>query len=317
MSSDQLIFSMFFEKQNQSFPPLEEREGGSNPLKYTDPSGELYYLKQATKGVVDSRASIDYSNRIGIGNPGKYGDVTGGGGRSYVGAPGYGENGTGENGVYFDWYSGTYRSTDPGNNELYWQYAYNIASHDAMELVYRGRATNMGDGSYASNPLGNVAVYVWTPITNVYGNAQGGGGDYRWAKNTQTGMGAFDIGNSVKGGMIEYAVASSAGKSMNSLKRADYVATLGKTGANYVRAFKVAGGVTFGASTLISAGLTYNYYNSGGTGSDVLVKSSLDVTMGVVGLFWPIGTGISATYFIIDAATGGFGGYGDPLKINK
>ena len=148
-------------------------------------------------------------------------------------------------------------------------------------------------------------------------NPQGQGGDYGWAKNTQTGMGAFDIGNSVKGGMIDYAVASSAGKSMNSLKRADYVATLGKTGANYIRAFKIAGGATFGASTLISAGLTYNYYNSGGTGSDVLVKSSLDVTMGVVGLFWPIGTGISATYFIIDAATGGFGGYGDPLTINK
>ncbi len=147
--------------------------------------------------------------------------------------------------------------------------------------------------------------------------AAGGGGDYSWAKNTQAGMGAFDIGNSVKVGMIDYAVASSAGKSMNALKRADYVATLGKTGATYLRAFKVAGGVTFGVSTIISAGLTYNYYNSGGTGSDVLVKSSLDVTMGVVGLFWPIGTGISATYFIIDAATGGFGGYGDPLKINK
>ncbi len=147
--------------------------------------------------------------------------------------------------------------------------------------------------------------------------AQGGGGDYSWAKNTQTGMGAFDIGNSVKGGMINYAVASSARKSMNSLKRADYVATLGKTGANYFRALKITGGVTFGVSTLISTGLTYNYYNSGGTGSDVLVKSSLDVAMGVVGLFWPIGTAISATYFIIDVATGGFGGYGDPFKINK
>ena len=67
----------FFEKQNQSFPPLEEREGGFNPLKYTDPSGELYYLKQASSSTPDYQASRDYSNNIGRGN---YGDITGGGG---------------------------------------------------------------------------------------------------------------------------------------------------------------------------------------------------------------------------------------------
>jgi hypothetical protein len=145
----------------------------------------------------------------------------------------------------------------------------------------------------------------------------GQAGDFGWTKNTQTGIGAFDIGNGAKVGIIDYAVASSAGKSMNSLKRADYVASLGKTGANYIRAFKVVGGVTFVASTGISTGLMINYYNNGGTGSEVAVKSGLDITMGVVGLFWPIGTCISATYFIIDASTGGFGGYGDPLKINK
>jgi len=126
-----------------------------------------------------------------------------------------------------------------------------------------------------------------------------------------------EYGNGVKGGLIDYAIASSAGKSMNSLKRADYVATLGKIGANYVRAFKVVGGVTFGASTVISAGLATNYYMNGGTDYSVGIKSSIDIAMGVVGFLDPIGFGISATYFIIDAASGGFGGYGDPLKINK
>ncbi|MDX9882842.1 MAG: TIGR02594 family protein [Prolixibacteraceae bacterium] len=67
----------FFEKLNRSFPPLEEREGGPNPLKYADPSGELYYLKQATSGTPDYRASRDYSNYIRKGN---YGDIIGGGG---------------------------------------------------------------------------------------------------------------------------------------------------------------------------------------------------------------------------------------------
>ncbi|HEY5587447.1 MAG TPA: hypothetical protein VIK86_00665, partial [Candidatus Paceibacterota bacterium] len=81
--------------------------------------------------------------------------------------------------------------------------------------------------------------------------------------------------------------------------------------------FKVVGGVTFGASTVISAGLATNYYMNGGTDYSVGIKSSIDIAMGVVGFLDPIGFGISATYFIIDAASGGFGGYGDPLKINK
>ena len=310
---------MFFEKQNQSFPPLEEREGGSNPLKYTDPSGELYYLKQATKGVVDSRASIDYSNRIGIGNPGKYGDVTGGGGRSYVGAPGYGENGTGENGVYFDWYSGTYRSTDLGNNELYWQYAYNIASHDAIELVYRGRATNMGDGSYASNPLGNAAVYVWTPITNVYGNPQGQGGMPGWASDVNIGINAFGVANSAKTELIDYAVRSNyksarTWSEFNNLRSSQQAwrttNTLGKTGANYLKYAKGLGYVGAGLTTTYSAANAGMYYYNGGTDWQVGTKATLDVIMTGVGFLGPIGFGISASYFILDTTTGGFGGFG-------
>jgi hypothetical protein len=156
-------------------------------------------------------------------------------------------------------------------------------------------------------------IWIPTPINKTSDQKD----DYSWAKNTQTDLGAFDVGNGAKGGLIDYAVASSAGKSMNALKRADYVATLGKTGANYVRAFKVVGVATFGASTVISASLATNYYMNGGLDYSVGIKSSVDIVMGVVGFLGPVGFGISATYFIIDAASDGFGGYGDPLKINN
>ena len=43
------------------------------------------------------------------------------------------------------------------------------------------------------------------------------------------------------------------------------------------------------------------------------IKASVDIIMGVVGFLGLIGFGVSATYFLQDAATGGFGGYGDPL----
>ncbi|MDD3174681.1 MAG: hypothetical protein PHF63_13645 [Herbinix sp.] len=161
----------------------------------------------------------------------------------------------------------------------------------------------------------NAYNMAFTSIVNQDVNGQGG--SYSNSKNTQTGIGAFNVGNGVKGNIIDYAVASSVGKSTKSLKRADYVAKLGKTGANYVRAYKVAGGVTFGVSAVISAGLATNYYMNGGTDYSVGIKAGIDIVMGLGGFIGPIGFGISAAYFIIDAASGGFGGYGDPLKMPK
>jgi RHS repeat-associated protein len=276
----------------------------NNPLKFTDPSGmgieDLLY--QSYYPIIQSSG---YRS-----NPNYHYDY--GNGRYY--------DAQGNQVPFWEVYNNQILSTSTKVSDVnkfndyfskgFTIYYYNLYGRDNLIASLGDPGLYLSGGGYRATNY-TASVFPLQPTT------AGQGGDYIWVKNTQIGMGGFNIGNSVKGGMIDYAIASSAGKSINSLKRADYVATLGKTGANYVRVFKVAGGVTFGASTLISAGLTYNYYSSGGTGSDVLVKSSIDVTMGIVGLFWPIGTGISATYFIIDAATGGFGGYGDPLKINK
>ncbi len=69
------------------------------------------------------------------------------------------------------------------------------------------------------------------------------------------------------------------------------------------------------AGGVFSAGLSaygaYNYYSNGGKNADVFFKASLDAAFGLVGTFGgPVGLGISAAYFILDASTGGFGGFG-------
>jgi len=69
-------------------------------------------------------------------------------------------------------------------------------------------------------------------------------------------------------------------------------------------------------SSAISVGLAGNYYMNGGTNSSVGIKASLDIIMGGVGFLGPIGFGLSATYFLLDAV-GAFGGYGDPLLTPK
>lgn len=82
----------------------------NNPLMFTDPSGYVKYEQPA----------IEFS-AIFSGNS-FFGRIGGGGD---IGGPGYVRNGTGLNGVYYDWYSGTYRSTDAGNPVIGWSYAYN------------------------------------------------------------------------------------------------------------------------------------------------------------------------------------------------
>ena len=96
-------------------------------------------------------------------------DGPGGFGSSSYGGPGYGDNGPGAGGVYYDWYSGYHRSTSDGSY-VPWQYAYNIALQYAYETVYQGQATHDGYGGYASNPSGDVSVYAVTPVFTAFGN---------------------------------------------------------------------------------------------------------------------------------------------------
>jgi len=91
------------------------------------------------------------------------------------------------------------------------------------------------------------------------------------------------------------------------MKGADW----GKVGARYLKYAKGLGYIGAGLSTTYTVATSGIYYYNGGTDWQVGAKGTLDVIMTGAALFWPIGTAISGTYFILDISTGGFGGFGE------
>jgi hypothetical protein len=149
--------------------------------------------------------------------------------------------------------------------------------------------------------------------------AAGQGGLPGWATDVNIGIGAFNATNGLKSELFEYAVRSNyksarTWSEFNNLRSSQQVwrttNTLGKTGASYLKYAKGLGYVGAGLTTAYSVTSAYNYYNNGGSDWSVYTKSGIDVIMTGVGFLGPIGFGISATYFILDATTGGFGGFG-------
>lgn len=119
--------------------------------------------------------------------------------------------------------------------------------------------------------------------------------DVDWDR-TIKGIGDFEFANSVKTTMIEHA---------------QKLSPLTKTTSRYLKVFKGVGIGATVATNAYSTITTYNYYNNGGSDWRVGVKYGLDLTMTGIGFLGPIGFGISAGYYIIDSATGGFGGFGE------
>ena len=116
-----------------------------------------------------------------------------------------------------------------------------------------------------------------------------------WTK-ANTVIGAVDVSNGLKAEMI--SLASKSAPAVNQLR--------------YVRGVRLLGHGTFAASGFISSGLAYYYYSNGGTDASIAIKAGLDILMSAAAYAGPVGLGISATYFIVDAA-GIFGDFGNPL----
>ncbi len=85
---------------------------------------------------------------------------------------------------------------------------------------------------------------------------------------------------------------------------------LGKTGTKILGVTKGLGAAAAVGVTGITVARAGMYYYDGGGDASVGIKAGLDVVMTGVGFLGPVGFGVSATYFILDSATGGFGGYG-------
>ncbi|MBA4303662.1 MAG: hypothetical protein C0424_05500 [Sphingobacteriaceae bacterium] len=148
---------------------------------------------------------------------------------------------------------------------------------------------------------------------------QSGGRFPGWVSDVITGLGAFGLGNGAKTELLDYAVRSNFKSAQtwgqfNKLRSTQQawrtVNTLGKTGATYLKYAKGLGVVGAGVSTAYSIANAGMYYYNGGSDWQVGAKSTLDVIMTGAAFLGPIGFGISATYFILDASTGGFRGFG-------
>lgn len=96
-------------------------------------------------------------------------------------------------------------------------------------------------------------------------------------------------------------------KVRSGLTNAQKIAAISKEGLMLSKVTKGLGVAGAAVSTFINGYQTYNYYNNGGTGYDVLVKGLFDVGMVTLGVFGgPIGLGISLGYMVVDLATDGF-----------
>ena len=176
-------------------------------------------------------------------------DGPGGFGSSYYGGPGYGENGPGLNGVYYDWYSGYHRSTSDGSY-VPWQYAYNIASQYASERWWRETRDAYAGMAGSEVYKGTVAYGTWKN-SSVFQVAANEGGNSLY----MVGMGLNAAGFAAGAG--EYSnVVNGMWRGANSKWYSTSWGGNQWTGArstvmSRAGAFKLAGRWTFGAGTVI------------------------------------------------------------------
>lgn len=133
-------------------------------------------------------------------------------------------------------------------------------------------------------------------------------------------MGAAGIGLGVQEQLMEYAVRSRfksdrTYSEFNKLRPTQqawrYSRVLGNEGKAVLKGLKVGGNIMAGVSTAYSVVDVGSYYYNGGTDWQVGAKAGLDIIMTGVGFLGPIGFVVSSTYFILDASTNSFGGFGE------
>lgn len=177
-------------------------------------------------------------------------------------------------------------------------------------------------GYYVTDKDGNILSHTIDGIGTFFrkGNDQGNGGAPGWMGDVNTGVGAFGVANGLKTELMDYAIRSNYKSAQtwgefNKLRPTQQAwrttNTLGKTGASYLKFAKGLGTAGFVAGAGYSGYTAYDYYfNQNGSDWQVGAKATLDIIMGGAAFFGPIGFGISATYFMLDNATRGFGGFG-------
>ncbi|MDB4582939.1 hypothetical protein N9164_07300 [Draconibacterium sp.] len=283
----------------------------NNPLRYIDPSGNsmLAYYRKNHEPYGDG-----YWHRGDYYSPDENGNYTG---MFHGMAPTSGSNGFGSS-YNYDWKNGKYY--DYWGNEVSYNVVHNsyIIPRSGTDRLY-GHATKMGNYNSETMIDGfklNGVLYEFdNPVPyNNFVYASNGGGAFS-GNGLQTGVGAFGVANGGKTELVDWAVRDKAGLSRNQYNKLSPArkAVLQRNAvgsAKYLKYAKGLGYVGAGVTTTITTVNAISYYQNDGTDWQVGAKASLDVIMTGVGFLGPIGFGISATYFIVDAA-GGFGDFGE------
>jgi hypothetical protein len=131
----------------------------NNPLKYTDPSG--YYKRLDDQPLEPVRRTDEEGSGFGRLKSGVPNTGFGSYGGFGYGLPGQGGNGLGLNGVYFDWSTGTYRTTEEGNYAVSDDYSYQNASNysEVSKEVWVGTK---------NNPLQQIKGFIFKDGSSYY-----------------------------------------------------------------------------------------------------------------------------------------------------
>lgn len=293
----------------------------NNPLKYTDPSG---CKKVAKKEGLDWDYLNYLNNRF---RP--RGSFSGGGGYGgYGGAPGQGKNGDGLNGIYYDWYSGSYRSTEDDNYNVGRDYALNVVSSYGETYKYGNLGGYCLDDSNCAYVRGfySSSTGITPIVTDFDPGAEGAVNFYvkigTWTLNMPSGSGdGFNIWRDISNSFLVGAAANQPtyfrssqiakeGKFAvdgwktysNAFKGNQYVssASVKEAKAAFSSVVKTTGRISTGL-TLVSFGVTYANYAAGNVSEG---RYNVQQTINAIGLFGPWGAGIAIGLGTVDSIWG-------------
>ena len=174
-------------------------------MKYSDPSGYINQNPLPRHETVDKQgfgSGSSWMDNFGEPGYGGWGGTLGGGS---LGGPGKGNNGTGLNGVYYDWDSGTMRTTNGGNVPVGSGYAGGVVSQFGITAkvfassggysTFRGLHFTGGRTWYTEDGLDALNILI--------GGSASGQGGINWEGVTNATIGLV-------GGVAEMAIGGAS-----------------------------------------------------------------------------------------------------------
>jgi len=147
----------------------------NNPLKYVDPTGHYTSAYKKYMDAVYGEGNYWYRGNA----PGSWGSGGDGGSiQNLAGLPGFFGNGYGMDGVYYDWSSSNYRSTDNNSSVIPWSYVSDLTSNytGSWDFTFQGKGSLRADRSIVANLNGELNVFRYWQVGGAVAPAMGNSG---------------------------------------------------------------------------------------------------------------------------------------------